>query len=225
MEKLTEEKLRAVYPLSTAENRAKYLEPLNFAFVRYAIDTPARVRAFLAVIGHETAQLRVVMENLNYSADGLRKVFGKYFPTTEMANRYARKPEKIANRVYAGRMGNGPESSGDGWKYRGRGLIQLTGKDNYTKATNSMYGLPMGVDFVTDPDLLATPEYATQSAAWFWCTVKNPITANEAADALAIAQNEEVEYAAFKKIVRIVNGGTNGLSERWELYKSAKKVI
>jgi putative chitinase len=165
---ITDNQLAALFPLSTAENRAKYLGPLNSAFVRYGIDTPPVLRAFLAIIGVETGQLRVVTENLNYSAVGLRNIFGKYFPTAELANQYACRPEKIANRVYGGRMGNGPESSGDGWKYRGRGLIQLTGKDNYTQASNGMYALPMGVDFVAEPDLIATPEYAAQSAAWFF---------------------------------------------------------
>lgn len=217
MIQLTDKQLAAVFPLSTAANRAKYLGPLNSAFVRYGITTLPRLRAFLAIIGVETGQLRVVTENLNYSADGLRKTFGKYFPTVELAQAYARQPEKIANRVYGGRMGNGPESSGEGWKYRGRGLIQLTGKDNYTRAANGMYALPMGVDFVAEPDLIATPEYAAQSAAWFFETSR----ASAAADQL----NTGDEYEAFKWIVRIVNGGYNGLAERWEMYNRAKKVI
>jgi putative chitinase len=217
MIQLTDKQLVAVFPLSTAANRAKYLGPLNDAFTGYGVNTLPRLRAFLAIVGIETGQLRAVTENLNYSADGLRKTFGKYFPTAELANLYARQPEKIANRVYGGRMGNGQESSGEGWKYRGRGLIQLTGKDNYAAASNGMYALPMGVDFVDEPDLIATPEYAAQSAAWFFEMSK----AADAADKLDTSD----EYEAFKKIVRIVNGGYNGLAERWEMYKRAKMVI
>lgn len=214
---LTDKQLAAVFPQSSSESRAKYLGPLNAAFFRYSINSLCRARAFLAIIGVETGQLRTVVENLNYSADGLRKVFGKYFPTTELATKYARNPEKIANRVYGGRMGNGDESSGEGWKYRGRGLIQMTGKNNYTEATRDMYALPMGVDFAREPDLIATPEYAAQSAAWFF----EKAGANKLADQLVGG----VEYETFKKIVQIINGGTNGLAERWEIYQRAKKAL
>ena len=185
--------------------------------IRYDINNPNRIRAFLAQIGTESGQLSAVSENLNYSAAGLRKIFGKYFPTDELANAYARQPEKIANKVYANRLGNGDEKSGDGWKYRGRGLIQITGKSNYTEADQKMYGLPMGVDLVMEPELLATPEYAAQSAAWWW----DNAGLNALADQLGGADDTEV----FKKITKRINGGYNGLDERLKLYENAKKVI
>lgn len=207
--------LKAIFPQSTAENRTKYLPGLNLTLIRYNMDNAPRVMAFLATIGHESGQLKYVVENLNYSAAGLMKTWPARFPTEATANEYARNPEKIANNVYAGRMGN--TSPGDGWKYRGRGLIQLTGKSNYSLATEEMYSLPLGVDFVLEPELIATPEYATQSAGWFW--YRNGL--NELADKLTTAN----EYEAFKVIVKKVNGGTIGLEDRWKLYQNAKKVI
>lgn len=209
--------LKQLFPKSTEENRAKYAMPLRMAMIRYNIDNPNRVRAFLAQIGHESGQLSAVVENLNYSAKVLRSVFGKYFKTDAEAEKYARKPEAIANVVYANRLGNGSTASGDGWRYRGRGLIQLTGKANYDKATNEMYALPMGVDFVDEPELLATPEYAAQSAAWFW--ESNGL--NALADQLGGDDDTEV----FKAITKRINGGYNGLDDRFALYERAKKAI
>lgn len=209
--------LQKVFPNSTEENREKYAKALAFAMMRYNITKSNRIRAFLAQVGHESGQLSAVVENLNYSAKALRSVFGKYFKTDAEAEQYARKPEAIANVVYANRMGNGDTVSGDGWRYRGRGLIQLTGKANYDKATNEMYALPMGVDFVDEPDLLATPEYATQSAAWFW--ESNGL--NALADQLGGADDTEV----FKAITKRINGGYNGLDDRLAMYERAKTVI
>lgn len=209
--------LKQVFPNSTEENRAKFAQPLQLAMMRYNIDNPNRIRAFLAQIGHESGQLSAVVENLNYSAKALRSVFGKYFKTDAEAEKYARKPEAIANVVYANRMGNGDTASGEGWKYRGRGLIQLTGKDNYAKATNGMYALPMGVDFVDEPNLLANPDYAAQSAAWYWET--NGL--NALADQLETSDETEV----FKAITKRINGGYNGLEERRAIYERAKTVI
>lgn len=209
--------LKQIFPNSTEENREKFNNALRGAMMRYNINTPNRCRAFLAQIGHESGQLSAVVENLNYSAKALRSVFGKYFKTDAEAEQYARKPEAIANVVYANRMGNGDTESGDGWKYRGRGLIQLTGKNNYDKATNEMYALPMGVDFVDEPDLLATPEYAAQSAAWFW----EAHGLNALSDQLGGVDDTEV----FKQITKRINGGYNGLEERTALYERAKTVI
>lgn len=209
--------LKEIFPNSTKENRDKYKNALQLAMMRYNINTPNRSRAFLAQIGHESGQLSAVVENLNYSAKALRSVFGKYFKTDAEAEQYARKPETIANVVYANRLGNGNTASGDGWRYRGRGLIQLTGKANYDKATNEMYALPMGVDFVDEPDLLATPEYAAQSAAWFW--ENNGL--NALADQLGGADDAEV----FKAITKRINGGYNGLDDRLAIYQRAKTVI
>lgn len=209
--------LKQIYPNSTEANREKYEKALSMAMMRYNVNNPNRIRAFLAQVGHESGQLSAVVENLNYSAKALRSVFGKYFKTDAEAEQYARKPEAIANVVYANRMGNGDTESGDGWKYRGRGLIQLTGKNNYEKATNEMYALPFGVDFVDEPDLLATLEYAAQSAAWYWET--NGL--NALADQLGGADDTEV----FKAITKRINGGYNGLDDRLAMYERAKTVI
>jgi putative chitinase len=185
--------------------------------MRYNINTPSRLRAFLAIVGHETGQLLLVEENLDYDAAGLVATWPKLFDAVK-ARAYARNPEKIANYVYAGRMGNGDEASGDGWKYRGRGLIQLTGKDNYAAATKGMYALPMGVDFVDNPALLATPEYAAYSAAWFWDS--NGL--NRLADGL---DNPTKEYETFKGLTKRVNGGYIDLSDRWTIYQNLKKIL
>lgn len=209
--------LKSVFPLSTEANRAKYNKSLVLAMLKYNIDTPNRKRAFLAQVGHESGQLSAVSENLNYSASALRRVFGKYFPDDIAANEYARKPEMIANKVYANRMGNGDEASGDGWKYRGRGLIQITGKNNYEDLNVDMLGRNPGINLLQNPDLLATPEYAALSAAWFW--KKSGL--NELADKLGGSDDHEV----FKHITRRINGGYNGLADRVELYENAKRYI
>ena len=128
----------------------------------YEINTDKRVQAFLPTIGHESANFSCVVENLNYSASGLLNYFPKYFNSAQ-AEEYARKPERIANRVYANRIGNGNEQSGDGWKFRGRGLIQVTGRSNYLAC-----GKGIGVDLINNPDLLCTPEYAVKSACWWF---------------------------------------------------------
>ena len=209
--------LKQLFPKSTEENRAKYAMPLRMAMIRYNIDNPNRVRAFLAQIGHESGQLSAVVENLNYSAKALRSVFGKYFKTDAEAEKYARKPEAIANVVYANRLGNGDTKSGDGWRYRGRGLIQITGKSNYNEASQKMYALPLGVDFVDEPELLATPDYAAQSAAWWG----ENAGLNAVADGLGGANDTEV----FKQITKRINGGYNGLDDRLAIYERAKTVI
>lgn len=153
---------------------------------------------FFGQCAHESGNFKVFSENLNYSADGLTKIFKKYFPTVASTAGYARKPEKIANKVYANRMGNGPESSGDGWKFRGRGPIQLTGKDNYT-AFAAAVGRP---DILTNPDVVAG-ELAFESALWFFR--KNNL--------LAIA-DKGVTDAIITQITKRVNGGTHGLDDR-----------
>ena len=158
----------------------------------------AQAAHFFGQCAHESGNFKVFSENLNYSADGLSKIFKKYFPTVAAAQPYARKPEKIANKVYANRMGNGPESSGDGWKFRGRGPIQLTGKDNYTAFAQSI-GRP---DVLTNPDIVAT-ELAFESALWFFN--KNGL--------FAIAA-KGVTDAVIGQITRRVNGGTHGLDDR-----------
>jgi putative chitinase len=169
---------------------------------KFGINTPLRVAHFLAQCGHESGGFRVTQENLNYSAKGLNGIFKKYFPTEAAATPYARQPQKIANKVYANRMANGSEASGDGYKFRGRGYIQLTGRDNYTQ-----FGKAIGVDIPNNPDLVAS-KYALASAAWFWS--KNGL--NKLADAGA-------GDTAVTSITKRVNGGTIGLADRIKHFK------
>lgn len=178
---------------------------LNHYMVSEGLITPLRKAHFLAQVGHESADLNVMTENLNYSADALRRVFGKYFPNSQTAEKYARQPQAIANRVYANRMGNGSEASGDGWLYRGAGLIQLTGKNNHQAFADAV-GKPLaGIG-----DYLRTPQGACQSAAWFWA--QNGL--NRLADADDI-----------RGITRRINGGYNGLDDRQQRLARAKSVL
>lgn len=142
---------------------SRWADALNKAMDKFSINTPERQASFLSQLGHETSGLSLVEENLNYSVDGLLKVFLKYFSSRKAAEACARKPEVIANLVYSGRMGNGDAASGDGWKYRGRGPIQLTGKTNYREA-----GRALGLDLVSAPDRVAEPDVGSLVAAWFW---------------------------------------------------------
>ena len=158
-----------------------------------------RAAAFIAQTAHESGGFNFVKENLNYSADGLKKIFTKYFRDVD-ANDYHRQPEKIANRVYAGRMGNGPTASGEGWKFRGRGLKQLTGKYNYDKC-----GSYLGLDLVANPDMLLEPLAAARSAGWFWKT--NGLA--------AFADVEDI-----KGMTKKINGGFIGLEDREKRYKA-----
>jgi putative chitinase len=181
---------------------------------KFGIKTPLRLAHFLAQAGHESGGFRVTQENLNYSAKGLTGIFKKYFKRPDgtvdepKAAAYAKKPEKIANLVYGGRMGNGPEASGDGYKFRGRGYIQLTGKDNYTA-----FGKSIGVDMAANPDSVATT-HALSSAAWFWS--KNKL--NEIADT---GSSDEV----VTKITKRVNGGTIGLADRIKHFKEYHTLL
>ncbi len=188
----TEAKLAKCLPRN--KNIPELFKALNEMLPKYEINTVERVAAFLAQCGHESVDFTVLKENLNYSAEGLNKVFPKRFPTVAAAQPYNRNPEKIANKIYSDRMGNGPEASGEGFKYRGRGAIQLTGKDNYTAFSKSI-GKTLD-ETVAHTETLAG---AIESACWFW--KKNGI--NEIADKLDIT-------AMTKKI----NGGTIGLAER-----------
>ena len=169
---------------------------------KFQIDTPLRLAHFLAQCGHESGGFRLVKENLNYSSKGLQGIFKKYFPTEAKAKEYERKPEKIANLVYGNRMGNGPESSGDGAKYCGRGFIQLTGKTNYQAFFKSI-----GADVNTDPALVAT-QYPLASAAWFF----NKNGLHKMADGGATD-------AVVTSITKRVNGGTIGLPDRIKHFK------
>ena len=175
---------------------------------KFGINTPLRVAHFLAQCGHESGGFKVTSENLNYSAKGLAGIFKKYFPTEAAATPYARQPQKIANKVYANRMANGSEASGDGYKFRGRGYIQLTGRDNYTQ-----FGKAIGVDIPSNPDSVSTT-YALASAAWFWS--KNGL--NKLADGGATD-------AVVTSITKRVNGGTIGLEDRIKHFKEYYNLL
>jgi putative chitinase len=169
---------------------------------KFELNTPLRLAHFLAQAGHESGGFKAVNENLNYGAKGLLGIFKKYFPTPEKAALYERKPEKIANLVYGGRMGNGPETSGEGWKFRGRGYIQLTGKDNY-KAFDAV----VTESIIDNPDLVAT-KYPLLSAAWFFH--KNGL--HKIAD-------QGATDAVVTSVTKRVNGGTIGLPDRIKHFK------
>lgn len=205
-EMLTYDQLLKINGNKNPEMCKYYIDALNKVLLEYKINTKLRLAHFLAQILHESGNLKYKSENLNYSAKALRSVFGKYFKTDEIANQYARKPEKIANRVYANRMGNGDEVSGDGWKFRGRGLIQLTGKNNYT-----VCGQSIGLNLVNNPDLLTnTAEASVKAACWFWN--KNNLN--------SFADNDDV-----KSITKHINGGFNGLEDRSNILKRAKEIL
>ena len=183
------------------ENAEKFLPFIQGACKAYDITTPLRVAGFLSQIGHESGGLAMLEENLNYKAETLMRVWPKRFPTLEFAQQYARNPQKIANSVYANRMGNGDEASGEGWKYRGRGLKQLTGKDNYTAFSKAI-----GTDFVANPDLLLEPVNAALSAGWFWS---------------ANGLNALADKGDVPGMTKRINGGTIGLEQRQALYNKA----
>ena len=174
---------------------------------KFEITTPARVAGFVAQCQHESADFTALQENLNYSAKGLRSIFGKYFPDDAIANQYAKKAEMIANRVYGGRMGNGPEASGDGYKFRGRGVLQLTGRANYTQCSRDLFG---DDTLANDPDLVRTPEYAIITACWFW--YKNKL-------------NEICDTGDIVLLSKRINGGTIGLEDRIKHWNDALDVF
>ena len=178
----------------------KWLGPLEEAFAKYDISTPQRQACFIGQCAHESGNFKILQENLNYSAEGLMKTWPSRFPTKEIADQYARQPAKIAGKVYNGRLGNTSEE--EAAKFFGRGLIQLTGKENYEHC-----GEAIGADLINQPQLLAEPNYAALSAAWFW----NKHGLNELAD-----QQEHGQ------ITKRINGGTLGLEDR--LQKTTKAL-
>jgi putative chitinase len=182
---------------------SKWLQPLEDTFAKYDISTPQRQAAFIGQCAHESANFKTLQENLNYSAEGLMKTWPSRFPTKEVADQYARQPAKIAGKVYNGRMGNANEE--EAAKYLGRGLIQLTGKENYEHCGSSL-----GVDLLGNPDLLTTPEYATLSAGWFW----NKKNLNALADA-----------GDFETMTKRINGGLHGLDDRKAKIAKALSVL
>ena len=190
---------------STLALAEKYYPFLMGTCRAYGIATKVRLSAFLAQVGHESGGLKAIKENLNYSAQGLMKTWPKRFPTMESALPYHRNPKKIADKVYANRMGNGSVESQDGSRYIGRGLKQLTGKHNYTLISKDF-----GVDFVSNPELLEEPLWASLSAGWFW----DENNLNKIADSLD-----------FVLLTKRINGGTIGLEDRLKRYKKNLEIL
>jgi putative chitinase len=203
---LTEEQLKQLIPGN------KYVKhwhgALSLLLPDYGIDTKERIAAFVAQCAHESANFTILKENLNYRWQTLRKLFPKYFPNDEIAQEYAARPNKqeaIANRIYANRMGNGPEGSGDGYRYRGRGLIQLTGKENY-----SWFAASLEITVEEASEYLETFEGAAQSACWFWETNK---------------LNQWADKGDIVTLTKRINGGTIGLDDRIKHYNHALHVL
>jgi putative chitinase len=174
---------------------------------KFEINTPLRLAHFLAQCGHESGGFKAVSENLNYGAKGLSTIFKKYF-TPESAKEFERKPEKIANVVYANRMGNGPQASGEGWKFRGRGYLQITGKSNYSALTKDT-----GIDFLENPDLIATT-YPLMTAGWFF--KKNN---------LFILCDKGATREVVESVTKRVNGGLIGIEDRWKHFQEFNKLL
>jgi putative chitinase len=202
---ITQEQMTAALPGVSAETIEKFYGPMCDAMEEFEINTNKRIAAFLAQCAHESGNFRALHENLNYKAEGLMKIFHKYFPDEDTAGDYAHNPEKIANRVYANRMGNGDEDSGDGFRYCGRGLIQLTGKTNYESC-----GAELQVDLDSNPQYLESPEGACRSAAWFWWSRD---------------LNELADTGDIKAITKRVNGGFIGLEDRIAHYETALEAL
>jgi putative chitinase len=191
--------------LTGNQNVSDWYDALAQTLPEYDINTPERIAAFLAQCAHESGGFKTLKENLNYKKESLRRVFPKYFPTDALAEQYAHNQEKIANRVYGGRMGNGAEPTGDGFKYCGRGLIQLTGKNNYQAFADS---IETPIEEI--PAFLATFEGAVQSACWFWET--NNL-------------NQYADSGDILTMTKRINGGTIGLSDRIAHYNHALEVL
>lgn len=184
-----------------------FADPINAAMEEFGITTPKRESAFIAQIAHESGQLLRVKENLNYSESGLLSIFPRYF-NDATAESYARQPQRIASRVYANRLGNGDEASAEGWKYKGRGLIQITGKNNYRACSEALFADP---EFLLEqPESLEQPDPASRSAGWFW---------------LANGLNELADDLRFRDITKKINGGYNGLAEREIFWQRARRAL
>lgn len=206
---ITEAQLLRIYP-NASQRAGVFVPALNRAMQRYRIDSPVRQAAFLAQIGHESAQLSRLVENLNYSAEGLAATWPKRYRSADgkpnaLALNLARHPQAIANNTYAARNGNGDEASGDGWAYRGRGLLQITGRANYRAA-----GQGIGLPLEDEPELLEQPEFAALSTAWWWSNH---------------GLNELADAGKFEQITRVINGGLNGQADRLALWEKAKAVL
>jgi len=181
----------------------EWFKPLTDTFIKYNISTTQRQAAFIGQCQHESNNFRTLEENLHYSADGLMRTWPSRFPSADVAEQFANNPEKIANKVYSGRLGNTEE--GDGWAFHGRGIIQLTGRDLYTAC-----GAALGVDFIGNPELLVQPKYAALSAGWFW--------GKRGLNSLADSNNIE-------EMTKRINGGVLGLEDRISKIKTAKQIL
>jgi putative chitinase len=200
---ITIDQLQVCLPQAKHTNLEKFVEGINETFEHFEINTPARMAMFLAQTAHESANFAATQENLNYQAKALMAFWPKRF--SGVAEQYARHPEAIANRAYCDRMGNGNEASGEGWAYRGRGLIQLTGKDNYRHC-----GDALGIDLLTNPDQVADNPVAVLSAGWFWDTRK---------------LNQWADQDDVTTVTKKINGGTIGLQERTAHYHHIKEML
>jgi putative chitinase len=198
---ITTEMLRTLFP--NCRDPGAWARVLKPAMVEFAILSKESVAAFLAQIGKESAELNVLSENLNYSARGLVATWPHRFPSIEFASKYARQPEKIANFVYANRLGNGPAESGDGWRFRGRGLIQLTGRTNYELASRELGG-----SLLTMPNKLTDPVWAARTAAWFWSVNRLDAVAHDVA-----------------AVTKRVTGADSGLAERTVYWQHALDLL
>lgn len=194
------DKLKGVIPDTIFDQIPNVIE-------KFQINTTLRLSHFISQCSHESGNFKVFSENLNYSADRLKKIFPKYF-LGNLSDLYARQPEKIANHVYAGRGGNGDEKSGDGWKYRGRGAIQLTLRDNYKQLSNDLK-----VDFLSNPDLVAS-DYALSSAAWFFNKNNLFIICDQGSDRITV-----------EKLTKKINGALNGIEDRWEKFQKFYNLL
>ncbi len=188
----------------------EWVDALNETFERFQIDTPMRQASFIGQCSHESANFKVLEENLNYRAATLLKLFPRTAKRTwgftpEEAAAYERQPKKIANRIYGNRMNNRDEASGDGFRFRGRGILQLTGSANYHHA-----GKALGVDFIMEPDLVATPKYAAMTAGWFWNTHKI---------------NQFADVQDWVTMTKRINGGTIGLDDRIKHIMQALQIL
>jgi putative chitinase len=202
---ITIEQLQACFPHTKADRIAYFHEGIDQTFQVFDINTPQRAAAFLAQTGHESGGLNLTEENLHYKAETLSRLWPRLFPE-DVAEEYAAKgPQAIGSRAYGGRMGNGPEETGDGFRYRGRGLIQLTGKDNYAAC-----GDALGMDLVSDPDQVSQNPVAVLSAGWFWDTHH---------------LNSYADQGDMLTITKKINGGTIGLEERVALYNHILSVL
>jgi len=201
--KLNKDKFVAMMP--ECKKPEEVVNAINELAEKYELNTTKRIAGFLAQCGHESGSFNIMKENLNYSSDALLKVFPKYFPTKALADAYARKPEKIANKVYGNRFGNGTEASGDGYRYSGKGFIQLTFKNNYAEFAKSI-----GKTLEEVVGYLQTMEGAMESAMWYWKTRK---------------VNFYCDKDDILGMTKVINGGTHGLNDRTKRYNKYKKAL